>query len=471
MQKIMANKLRATVSAGIRGLRLTLRLGALIGFAWATVHTLQWLAPRARVLDTENWRLQRVAVLRTGTASAEQSSISPNGRWLAVASPDDQMLVVYEIDDLTEPRQRSRVRLPGRPNALAFTSDGRTILLAMSPAADGPALGWIEARDVDGRRSGEAVTTGVRTDDVAVDAGGRFALAICGGKYKAPGKNGDPRQPRLLVIDLRAGVEHMTVRAELEFMLKNQSPESVAISPDGRWAAVSMQRRSEVALIDLQDCAQPRIVRNFLLQPDDHPDGLAFDPSNRRLLTANEHSGSLSLVDLQGRRRGAVRCDLPKAHGRAAKAEEVAAIECHGRQLAVVTLARSSAIAVVDITAGDAPRWVGNLPVHISWRPFSRSKPEGLAVCPSRGLFAVSDEDAAEVVLFRYAPAAPIAFHGKCHQITSGPAWAMRAFQDSAPRSGRPVARTPAADTCAPDCRCCRPRGCGPDRPECGSAG
>lgn len=397
-----ASSLPARVeSSWRRHVRVARRWFLRLALAAGVAGVAYWLLPVSRILAESDWRLERVAAIPIPAASAEQACLSPDGRWLAVTSPDDCKLVVMGVDESYGVNLRSQVRLPGRPNAVTFLPTARAVLIAMSPNSDGPAYGWVEARDLDGRPVGSPISTGVRTDDVAIDPAGRFAVVICSGEYKPSGKTGDRGQPRLLVIDLRSSAHGMSVAGELEFMLKHQSPESVTVSNDGRWAALSMQRRSELALVNLADPAHPVLARNFTLNGDDHPDGLAF-ADDERLISADERSGSLSIIELTGRRRQLARCRLPTIWGRAPKPEEVAVVEIAARSVAVVTLARRGEVAVLDVTSQTTPRLVGLLAVRISWNPFAKSKPEGIATCAARQLIAVSDEDAAEVVLYRY---------------------------------------------------------------------
>ncbi len=77
---------------------------------------------------------------------------------------------------------------------------------------------------------------------------------------------------------VETGEERLVARDGIEI------PDGIAVSPDGRWMAVSDHDHQRVLIYSLQDNTQTCVLRDAALC---HPHGLCFDPSGQRLFVAD----------------------------------------------------------------------------------------------------------------------------------------------------------------------------------------
>lgn len=79
-----------------------------------------------------------------------------------------------------------------------------------------------------------------------------------------------------------------------------EAPHEVAVSPDGRWAAISDYgtARSPGHTVTILDVARGAVVRTVDLAPHQRPHGLAWTPDGRRILVTSEPDRAVIPVDV-----------------------------------------------------------------------------------------------------------------------------------------------------------------------------
>lgn len=130
-------------------------------------------------------------------------------------------------------------------------------------------------------------------------------------------------------IDLASGKECARVAT-------GKSPHEIAVSPNGRQAAVVAYGGTS---IDLFDVASTRLVRRIELAPNDGPHGIAWLRDGRIVATA-ERSRSLTIVDPRRGTVRAVKTDQERSHMVAVSPDQ---------KLAYVANILSGTISVIDL--------------------------------------------------------------------------------------------------------------------------
>lgn len=255
------------------------------------------------------------------------------------------------------------------------SEDGRILVYADS-ALD--ALGFVDIADP-ARPRGQGV---VKLDGqpTSVTVAGPWILAAVNTSASFVSPSG-----RLDVFDMAACAADTSSCAKVATLDVGGQPDSVAVSPDGRYAAVVVENERDGQLVD-----RPR-----------EPDSVAWLGLSR-FVTANE-------ADLFGGSRGftvfgalgGVQFDsgrglesLAQSHGhypedrsenKGTEPEGVTAASFQGRELIFVGSERGNFVAVYeDLGARREPRFLQLLPTGVG--------PEGLLAIPRRGLFVTASE-------------------------------------------------------------------------------
>lgn len=223
-------------------------------------------------------------------------AINPQGTLALVACRSDHTLSVLSIE-------RGRVRLEGHVNmgaevtAVSFSADGRR---AFAVKTDAHRLGvlHIEGRQVrhDPR---EDITTGPVPYNVAASPDGRLVLTVDMGSPTASDGHADS----ISVVDVQAVPPRVIDRIMVE-----DGPEGIAISPDGRYAAVAIVQGSNtpadawfhhpVGQVLLLRIDGPRVRRAGALPVGALPEGLAFSPDSRYLYVGNFLDADLWVLEI-----------------------------------------------------------------------------------------------------------------------------------------------------------------------------
>lgn len=181
---------------------------------------------------------------------------------------------------------------------------------------------------------------------------------------------GNKGEDTLSFVDLATG-------RELGRAATGRMPHEIAISPDGRQAAVvSYGGRS----IDIFDVATRARVRTIDLSPNEGPHGIAW-LGDGRILASTERSRSLTIVDTRNN-------DAVSAIPTAQEATHMVVVSPDAR-IAYTANIRSGTVSVLDLVAGTKL-----LDITIG------GAPEGIALTPDGRTLWVSDNDGAKVYAF-----------------------------------------------------------------------
>ena len=176
------------------------------------------------------------AVISTGEAGAGAAgvAISPDGALALVANRSEGTVSVFTIADkkLTAVNKLSLGDAKSGPSAVAFTPDGKTALVTR----DGDSK--ISVLTVDGSKV-EAVkreiVAGIKPYPLDINATGDIAVTANVG-----GGNGD--LDTMSLIDLKSNPPRV-----VDTVTVGQSPEGIALSPDGKYVAVTVMNGSNKA--------------------------------------------------------------------------------------------------------------------------------------------------------------------------------------------------------------------------------
>lgn len=244
-------------------LAASLVLAACLGAAGA------W-AMRPELLDLEGFRLVVAHRITTGHQRAERVAFLDGGKALAVSCPRYNRVQTYRLAGEAEPKPLADLDLEGRPVAIAARGDALLVLQMPGIEARHKEPGWWDTFDLEGRSIAPRVPVGFYPDDLALTPDGKTALALVSERAK-----GDDHRPPpfLAVFDLSAGLDKPRSVAKLVFDQPEDDPRHVAISADGRRAAVSLGKSDDIAWVDLADPSRPALEGRT---PVERPDRLAF---------------------------------------------------------------------------------------------------------------------------------------------------------------------------------------------------
>lgn len=408
---------------------------------------------------------------------AEIIAATPNGLTLVYTSADAGALGLVDITDparpVTLPRINVRLGRVGEPTSVAVSPDGRFAVVAMRMEDDvnNPRRGFLRIYDIrDPRkvRHVKDVTVGIGPDSLALAGSGKTLRAIVAIEDEETDDKGDAtldgqRPGRIDVVglqDLYGGSGTGVQSIELVQALKalpgavypaDPQPEYVAISPDGRTAAVTLQENNAVALLDLSHPRQARLLRvlsagtvtrngNADLQRDKEisfkdsftgrrePDAVSW-VSNDVIAMANEGDGKkdkagvlpggrgFTLMNIRGEvvyetgERTEVNAVLHghypdhRSASKGVEVEGVASARFAGKPYLLVGSERGSFLEVYEVSNPTQPRLVQLLPTGMS--------PEGIATVTRRAdgqqLAVTANEVDGSINLYRfYATGAPI---------------------------------------------------------------
>ncbi|MGP3784242.1 choice-of-anchor I domain-containing protein [Paenibacillus sp. 1A_MP2] len=214
-------------------------------------------------------------------------------------------------------------------------------------------------------------------------------------------------------------------------------PEYVAISPDSKTAAITLQENNAVAIVDLQT---KQITSIFALGTTSHladmkddgvvkftekltaryePDGIAFSADGKYLLTANEGDlgknefddgvkaggRNIAVWDLQGKRlydsenlidEATAQVGLypdDRSPNKGSEVENLTVATIKGKTYAAVASERADAILFFDLADPVNPAYLGLIPT-------AGESPEGIHRVNGRDLFVSADESTGTLSFF-----------------------------------------------------------------------
>jgi glycerol-3-phosphate acyltransferase PlsY len=202
------------------------------------------------------WTLRETDRAMTGQQRVDRVAFVAHGTRLAATCPRYDRLVIYSVLEAGKLNEIRDIQLEGRPVALATLGD--RFLVLETPTGDQRHVepGWWETFDSDGKRVGGRHLAGFYPDDLAVTPDGKYLLLVTSGKAE-----GDPKKPmpalEVIAVDFKSGTDQVVGRVTF---LANDDPCRLAVSAEGRCAAVLLTRTNQTLAIDLADPASPKVV-------------------------------------------------------------------------------------------------------------------------------------------------------------------------------------------------------------------
>ncbi|MBC7986097.1 MAG: YncE family protein [Sphingomonadaceae bacterium] len=180
---------------------------------------------------------------------------------------------------------------------------------------------------------------------------------------------GNKGEASVSLIDLETGRE----RARIE---TGEQPHEVAVSPDGRQAAVVSYAGTTVDIIDI---ARAEKVDTIDLAPNAAPHGIVWTRDNRLIVTT-EDSGTLTIVDMASRAMHAIPTGQEGSHMVAVSPDLARAYVANVGSGTVTVIDLAERRKITDLAVGEAA--------------------EGIALTPDGRELWVADRDGAKVVVF-----------------------------------------------------------------------
>ena len=384
-------------------------------------------------------------------AVAEIISATPDGRFVAYTNADDQEIGLLYFPEGKTPRKLGKIDVSdlGEPTSVVMTPNGRYAIAAVLDTDDIAEQdpGHLVFIDMATRaRVGAVQLSGIGPDSIAITPNGRqlvVAIEDEEDEDNLPGSR--PGSVDIVKINYIIPENSQVTNVPINLAgvpgvnyATDPQPEFVAISPDGNWAAVTIQENNAIALIDIASASVARIfsagtsIHKWadLMEDDDihlvepfegrrEPDTIAFTPDGQYLVTLNEGDTDLerfgdgiwsggrgwSIFDLNGNvvyDSGSSAEEIAVRHGQYPEGRsENRGIELEGgtvaqfgdRPFAFVASERGSFMLVYDISNVANPRFTNFLPTGLA--------PEGILALPQRGLVLASNEKDGTIDVFR----------------------------------------------------------------------
>lgn len=280
-------------------------------------------------LDLETFTIKR------GAAPTRPNSLvlafSADGRWRAAVDGWNSQVAVWPADvadNLAQvPEQARRIAIDPRPQALAFTPDGRQVVVACDiPGSFGRTLCFVDLSTGAVERVVLAEASNLR--GVAVDPGGQFALVThLVPKFRLPStqiEQGWVFVNALSYVTIQSPRTVLTLPLDLRTRAF-ANPEGVAIAADGQTAYVTHAGADLASVINVPRLKQvvaeawgaaasvsepavrpQRVLADFRLTRryvrmriavDANPGAVAVSPDSKFVAIANRLAGTVWLID------------------------------------------------------------------------------------------------------------------------------------------------------------------------------
>lgn len=237
--------------------------------------------------------LERIQVGRQPSGLA----INPQGTLALIACRADRCISVLSIGS-TGVSFIDHVDMGAEVTAVSFSADGSR---AFAVKTDTHRLGVLH---IDGNcvrhDATEDITTGLVPYNVAASPDGRLVLTVDMGSPTASDGHADS----VSVIDVKAVPPRV-----IDKIMVEDGPEGIAISPDGRYAAVAIVQGSNnpeqtwfhhpVGQVILLRLDGDRVERAGSLPVGALPEGLAFSPDSRYLYVGNFLDADLWVLEIR----------------------------------------------------------------------------------------------------------------------------------------------------------------------------
>jgi DNA-binding beta-propeller fold protein YncE len=189
------------------------------------------------LVDFRDGRVRRA--LPSGGRATHMLGVSADGRRAVTANIADATISVLDLRDGGAPPAPRTIAVARQPEGIALAPDGATAWVGSNQ--DGVVL----VVDVDRGAVVDTVRGFGVPYRIALSADGRTAVVTDPARGEVRVFDAATRSPRFTVTFPR---DSLVATAEVP---GSPSPEGVALSPDGRWAFVTLQGRDRVAAVDL----------------------------------------------------------------------------------------------------------------------------------------------------------------------------------------------------------------------------
>ena len=385
-------------------------------------------------------------------AVAEIIAATPDGMTVVYTNSDDENIGLLDISKPSIPQVIGTVDVSafGEPTSVAVTPNGQYALVSVLDKTKKIAnqkpgtLVFINLQTQS--IVGQVKLAGIGPDSLAITPDGSKAIIAIEDEEdedNLPGKR--PGSVNFITINYNnpnlSQVNNVALNLEgidgVNYQ-KDPQPEFVAISKDGKTAAISIQENNAIAILDV---ASEKVIRIFSAGTSKHkradlkkdkkisftqsfegrrePDALAFTADGKYIITANEgdtkqktfkdgiYSGGRgwSIFDLEGNvvydtgssleEEAVIRGHYPdgRSKKRGIEVEGVAVASFNNQEFAFVASERGSFLAVYDLSNIKYPQLVSFLPTGMA--------PEGILPIPQRNLVLTANEKDGTIDTFR----------------------------------------------------------------------
>ncbi len=367
---------------------------------------------------------------------AEIAAATPDGRYVAVTAATTKAVSLLDIADPAAPTETCRMSVaPGEPTSVAIHPSGDWGLIAVKNA--GAATGYVQAFEIPSCELTWTAAVGIGPDAVVMTPSGKYALVAIEDEETELGLPGICPNVRPGRVDIVDTDDHAVTAVPIDLTglvgancPDDPQPEYIAVDKDNRTAYVTLQENNVVVRIDIKRGeVEARTVlgttthladttNDGIAQVDDpftgrrESDGIARNHNGKYLFTADEgdtsrvpgppevFSGGRTMTVLNARTLAVVADTGSKIEDAAAAAgtlptgrtrnrgpepEGIVVFKLEGREYAAVTLERSNALIVFDVSNPLDPQTVTFLLT-------GGGAPEGVTFIKSRNLIIVANE-------------------------------------------------------------------------------
>ncbi|MFC9709380.1 stalk domain-containing protein [Paenibacillus sp. NPDC056933] len=448
-----------TATATINGVKTPLDSKSYIanGTTYVSPKTLK-LITNQLILNQNKTGFEQTAAFQMPGGKAEISASTPDGQRLLVTEADNGSISVLDIADLNNINVLKNVSFhdlsaKAEVTSVTVSKDGKYGLAVIRTGdTDTEAnKGLLAIVDLATYKTVKTYELGIGPDSIALSPDGLHAvIAIEDEELNKAADEIDyanaKRPGSIMIVSFAGGNvlegEITNLPVDLENVagasyLHDPQPEYVAISPDSKTAAVTLQENNAIAVVDLET---KKISSIFSLGTTSHqadlkddgivqftesltaryePDGIAFSADGKYLLTANEGDlgknefddgvkaggRNIAVWDLQGKRmydsqnlidEATAKTGLypdDRSPNKGSEVENLTVATIEGKTYAAVASERADAILFFDLADPVNPAYLGLIPT-------AGESPEGIHRVNGRSLFVSADESTGTLSFF-----------------------------------------------------------------------
>ncbi|MBY0217023.1 choice-of-anchor I domain-containing protein [Paenibacillus illinoisensis] len=448
-----------TATATINGVQTQLDSKSYVtkGTTYVSTQTLKQITDQV-ILSQNKTGFEQTAAFQMPSGKAEIAASTPDGQRLLVTEADHGSISVLDIADLNNVNVLNTVSFhdlsaKAEVTSVTVSKDGKYGLAVIRTGdTDTEAnKGLLAIVDLATYKTVKTYELGIGPDSIALSPDGLHAVIAIEDEElnKAADEIDYPNAKRpgsIMIVSFAGGNVLEGEVTNLPVSLEDVSgasyphdpqPEYVAISPDSKTAAVTLQENNVIAIIDLQT---KQISSIFSLGTTSHqadlnddgvvqftesltaryePDGIAFSADGKYLTTANEGDlgkdefddgvkaggRNIAVWNLQGKRvydsqnlidEATARVGLypdDRSPNKGSEVENLAVSTVDGTTYAAVASERADAILFFDLADPVNPAYLGLIPT-------AGESPEGIHRVNGRSIFVSADESTGTLSFF-----------------------------------------------------------------------